>query len=278
MKSFSQREQEVVVLVLQGKSNQEIALLLGISVRTVEFHLGNIYAKAQVNSRVALILALGKEPNEDQAEKLGESTVAVGPETGQNGTQNEDWQKSLQTTIFLIRKELVMQRNNLLKGLGEAVKRYPRLLSVLLFLGLSLVTRYLLITLGLYFWLSYALLALLVSIGSMYGGLSWQQVLAGKVRLLSAVGMVLLPLLVAVVDWGLLHTLGRYLGETWVALAGISSRAVWRITPDGNHIHYLYRERFVGSEQLWLVATLSMCVLFVVGMYISERKRKVLTA
>jgi len=57
---LSRREKEVVTLLLQGKSNKQIALSLGVSERTVEFHLKNIYAKLQVNSRVELILQLGK--------------------------------------------------------------------------------------------------------------------------------------------------------------------------------------------------------------------------
>jgi len=42
---LSNREWEVVELLLQGKSNKLIAGALGISVRTVEFHLKNIYTK-----------------------------------------------------------------------------------------------------------------------------------------------------------------------------------------------------------------------------------------
>jgi DNA-binding CsgD family transcriptional regulator len=49
---LSKREKEVVELLLQGKSNKLIALSLGISNRTVEFHLKNVYAKFQVNSRI----------------------------------------------------------------------------------------------------------------------------------------------------------------------------------------------------------------------------------
>ena len=48
---FSKREKDVVRLLLRGKSNKQIALELGISNRTVEFHLSNIYAKLGVNSR-----------------------------------------------------------------------------------------------------------------------------------------------------------------------------------------------------------------------------------
>lgn len=45
---LSNREQEVVQLLLQGKSNKLIASSLGISESTVEFHLKNIYNKHQV--------------------------------------------------------------------------------------------------------------------------------------------------------------------------------------------------------------------------------------
>ena len=58
--ALSRREKEVVGLLLQGKSNKQIALSLGVSERTVEFHLRNIYNKTQVSSRVELILKLGK--------------------------------------------------------------------------------------------------------------------------------------------------------------------------------------------------------------------------
>jgi DNA-binding CsgD family transcriptional regulator len=55
---FSEREKDVLKLLLQGKSNKQIALELGISNRTVEFHLSNIYAKLGVNSRSETILKL----------------------------------------------------------------------------------------------------------------------------------------------------------------------------------------------------------------------------
>ena len=72
---LSKREWEVVKLLLQGKSNKLIASSLGISERTVEYHLKNIYAKFQVRSRLELILKLGNATGKFETEILGHSTV-----------------------------------------------------------------------------------------------------------------------------------------------------------------------------------------------------------
>jgi DNA-binding NarL/FixJ family response regulator len=45
------RELEIVQLLVECKSNKEIASQLCISKKTVEFHLKNIYRKISVNSR-----------------------------------------------------------------------------------------------------------------------------------------------------------------------------------------------------------------------------------
>ncbi|MFN8374238.1 MAG: LuxR C-terminal-related transcriptional regulator [Anaerolineae bacterium] len=53
------REIEVLQLLAEGMSNKEIARVLSLSPRTVNFHLDNIYAKLGVNSRTeAAIYAL----------------------------------------------------------------------------------------------------------------------------------------------------------------------------------------------------------------------------
>ena len=82
--ALSNQEREVVRLLLQGKSNKLIALSLGISDRTVEFHLKNIYAKARVSSRVELILKLGDATGRAEMEKLGYSTVDRAGESAEN--------------------------------------------------------------------------------------------------------------------------------------------------------------------------------------------------
>jgi len=56
------REKEVLLLVAAGYKNKEIAKTLYVSVRTVEAHLGNIFAKLGVTSRTEAILeALKKD-------------------------------------------------------------------------------------------------------------------------------------------------------------------------------------------------------------------------
>ncbi len=57
--SLSTREREVMDLVLAGKLNKVIAHELGISVRTVEVHRANIFAKMEVRSAVELARRLG---------------------------------------------------------------------------------------------------------------------------------------------------------------------------------------------------------------------------
>ncbi len=57
---FSARELEVIALLLQGKSNKEMALGLGVTHRTVESHLSSIYAKLGVSSRTEAVIRLSE--------------------------------------------------------------------------------------------------------------------------------------------------------------------------------------------------------------------------
>ena len=64
---LTKREVEVLTLVIEGKSSKEVAELLYVSKRTVDFHLANIYEKLQVNNRVQAFrraVALGLITNE----------------------------------------------------------------------------------------------------------------------------------------------------------------------------------------------------------------------
>ena len=49
---LTKREIEVLTLVIEGKSSKEVADMLFVSKRTVDFHLANIYEKLQVSNRV----------------------------------------------------------------------------------------------------------------------------------------------------------------------------------------------------------------------------------
>ena len=93
---LSKRERQVVELLLEGKSNKQIALSLHITEHTVEFHLKNIYSKCQVSSRTELIL------------KLGNSVVAGRHENVENGDgfTLSNWSTSLRTAVSKIGKEI----------------------------------------------------------------------------------------------------------------------------------------------------------------------------
>ena len=53
--SLSQREREVMALVIQGQSNREVADRLGISPKTVEVHRARVMAKMQAASLPVLV-------------------------------------------------------------------------------------------------------------------------------------------------------------------------------------------------------------------------------
>lgn len=57
-RQFSDREMEVARLLVEGKSNGQIALQLGVSTRAIEHHLTHIYKKLGVSSRAEAIIKL----------------------------------------------------------------------------------------------------------------------------------------------------------------------------------------------------------------------------
>ena len=54
--SISEREREIILSLLEGCTNQEIASALGICEKTVEVHLSSIYRKIGVKTRSQAIL------------------------------------------------------------------------------------------------------------------------------------------------------------------------------------------------------------------------------
>ena len=61
--SLTEREREIAVLVAEGMSNRDIARQLAIAKRTVDAHLGHIFAKLGISSRVRLATWL--DPDRD---------------------------------------------------------------------------------------------------------------------------------------------------------------------------------------------------------------------
>ncbi len=105
---LSRRELDVVKQLLQGKSNKLIAISLGISDRTVEFHLTNVYAKFHVSSRIELILALGESPGSAKTANPGDSTVdhlAANADSSDTPTVSLDWAQSFSEAVSQISKE-----------------------------------------------------------------------------------------------------------------------------------------------------------------------------
>ena len=57
-KNLSKSEVEVVILVLQGLINREVANRLCVAEKTIKFHLGNAYKKLKISRRSQLIWTL----------------------------------------------------------------------------------------------------------------------------------------------------------------------------------------------------------------------------
>ena len=57
-KNLSKSEIEVVILVLQGLINREVANRLCVAEKTIKFHLGNAYKKLNISRRSQLIWTL----------------------------------------------------------------------------------------------------------------------------------------------------------------------------------------------------------------------------
>lgn len=80
-KGLSNRETEVVSLVVRGLSNKDVAGQLFVTEKTVKFHLTNIYKKMSVKSRAQLLVwslpYLGFEEKKTMSENV--QTIAEVP-------------------------------------------------------------------------------------------------------------------------------------------------------------------------------------------------------
>ncbi len=104
---LSEREKDVARILLQGKSNKQIALDLGISIRTVEFHLRNIYTKLGAASRTEAVLKLAEaHPVETTGElagrEQGKATVEAAAESTENEFQPILRRNAVKTTSYIL--------------------------------------------------------------------------------------------------------------------------------------------------------------------------------
>jgi DNA-binding CsgD family transcriptional regulator len=268
--ALSRREKEVVGLLLQGKSNKQIALSLGVSERTIEFHLRNIYNKVQVSSRVELILKLGKTPADISANPV-ESTVAPSNANTHNDSQpipRGRWVHSLRNTVFLIQQEAAMTARITKEDLENYLRERPLLFTLILFLAVSLTTHYILFGFGLFYWVSYVLLGVILAAASLYFGVSWKKVADGKFiprfhPFILLIVAALLPMLPAILDQLYLHTLLKNTASISFQFGMLSTKAMWMVAPEGKA--YLYTERHSFSDDLWTLANIGMILLFLAG-------------
>jgi len=116
---------EVIEYLLEGKSNKQIAKDLGVSVRTVEFHLSNIYARLNVHSRTEAAIKL-TEMNLRQPAGNNTSRVLRKPTVAKNS-------RSIENGGNQSKRRFPMK--NLLIGLAIGV-----VLTLLIALALSYIT------------------------------------------------------------------------------------------------------------------------------------------
>ncbi|MCQ3938577.1 MAG: hypothetical protein DPW18_16240 [Chloroflexi bacterium] len=127
---FSEREKDVVRLLLQGKSNKQIAIELGISNRTVEFHLRNIYSKLSVNSRTEAILILTESDLWKSTGSIqAKSTVEQISDSTENGIKLFSRRNAMKNLYYIISGVLLITSivivGNLMKSNSDSLPSIP---------------------------------------------------------------------------------------------------------------------------------------------------------
>ncbi|MBL8102419.1 MAG: helix-turn-helix transcriptional regulator [Anaerolineales bacterium] len=259
---LSPREKQVVDLLLLGKSNKQIALALGVSERTIEFHLKNIYIKMQVASRVELILKLGRQMGE--IPDLGESTVVFEDEKKDNDSHSAQLRaaESWRNLISLIRKEAVMTIKISFEDLENYLRNHIILFGLLALSVTSLVLRFILFDLGMYFWGSYLLLEILLILGSVRLGelLKHNKPFRPLLIILIAVSM---PIIAWGFDQAYLLVALPYLGFTSVSIPDIHATAEWLTSAEG--LPCLSTSLNITSDAPWFIAIAEMLIMFLLS-------------
>jgi DNA-binding CsgD family transcriptional regulator len=270
---LSPREKQVVELVLQGKSNKQIAFSLGVSERTIEFHLKNIYIKMNVASRVELILKLGK-PAGDVSANLVESTVDFRHRQTDNSNQPNqiNLAQSLQKIKIVIQKEIAMNIKLMWEESGKFLRSHPLVFGMLLFLIGVINTRFVITELGLYYWFSYVLLAVVLAFSGIVFGFGWKKIVKGELRYhpIIYLGIIaVLPLTIAGLDEIFLYTIVKSVGASSFEILDISVKAAWDLSQVGSE--ELTTQRSITSEIFWVLSIAYTVLFFGIGLLTSRK-------
>lgn len=91
---LSGREREIALLIVEGRSNKEIARALKMADRTVKVHLHNIYLKLASRNRTILAVLAAKLQAQDaqsvspeNTNQRGSSNATTSPWRGRQGKQ-----------------------------------------------------------------------------------------------------------------------------------------------------------------------------------------------
>lgn len=61
LNGLSDREIQVLIGLMEGKTNKHIAEQLFLSERTIKFHCGNIYKKLKIKNRTSLLIKFSEK-------------------------------------------------------------------------------------------------------------------------------------------------------------------------------------------------------------------------
>ncbi len=261
---LSPREKQVVDLLLLGKSNKQIALALGVTERTIEFHLKNIYIKMEVTSRVELILKLGKSTGDGFYPDLLQSTVDFEKTKIDNGNQPAQLRaaQAWKNLVFLIKKEVAMTFKISFEDLENYLRSKPFLFGLLVLLSISFMIRYIVFDLGLYFWVSYILLELILILGSLrFGKLLNQDTSFKPLSVILVAGT--LPLIAAGFDQAYLLMVLPYTGATTISIPTIQATAEWLTSANG--FPCLVTNLSITSDGAWFLAIGEVLLLFLLS-------------
>jgi len=86
---LSKRESEVVILVVQGLTNKQVADRLCVAEKTVKFHLTNVYKRMKISRRSQIIWTLPMAQFIEQAKDV-EPIIPQNNETNNNTHQVDD--------------------------------------------------------------------------------------------------------------------------------------------------------------------------------------------